>query len=60
MGLQRAGHQRRLFQKEKGQSNQFKSADRKVGESQDEPEPPLGERERGDSGNMERKEWTSQ
>ena len=37
-----------------------KAQDRKVGESQGEREPHLGERVEDQSGSMERKEWTPQ
>ena len=48
------------FPKGKGTEQSVQISRSQGEESQDEPEPPLGERERGDSGNMERKGWTSQ
>ena len=49
----------RLCQKNKEQSRQFRVPDREVGESQDEREPNLDEREGDQSESMESKGWTS-
>ena len=54
-------HKSRLCQKKKEQSRLCKAPDRKVGKSQGEREPHLGERGEGDqSGSMGRKVWTPQ
>ena len=47
----------RLCQKDKEQSYQSKSLDCEVRESQGERDPHLGQKEKGQSGSMERKEW---
>ena len=52
--------QSRLCQKKKELSRLFKSRDHEVGESQDEREPHLGEKDGDRSGSMERKQWTPQ
>ena len=49
-----------LCQKEKEQSCLSKAPDREAGESQGEGEPHLGQRQRDQSGSMERKEWILQ
>ena len=49
-----------LCQKEKEQGRQSRVPDRKVGVSQGEREPHLGEREGDQSGIIERKGWTPQ
>ena len=48
------------FPKKKEHSRQSRVPDHEGGESQGEPEPHLGEKERDQSENMRRKEWTPQ
>ena len=52
--------QSRVFQKEKEQSRLSGVPDRKLGESQGEREPHLGEREGDQGGSMKTKRWTPQ